>query len=111
MTELGTPLSQKAQRAGHEVEGSEFNVLIVGQNENDVRFTFPCLPNDVIDGRVLRENSLDDTTLLDPPTSIVRSTCSPIGRPSVMTFPIVMTSSLLVRVMLIVSTGMVIAMR
>lgn len=103
MTELGTTLSQETQRAGHEVQRSEFNVLIVGQNENDVRFAFPCLPDDVVDGGVLRENSLDDTTLLDPPATIMGGTSSTVGRPPVVTFPVVMTSSLLVGVLLIVS--------
>lgn len=81
MTELGAAFAKKPQSSGHEVQRSEFNVLIVRQYENDVGLPFSRLPDDVVDGGVLGENTLDnsDAALLDSSTAVVRSANSTIG--------------------------------
>lgn len=94
--ELGATLTEQAQGSGHEIEGTEFNVLIIGEDEDDVGFAFAGLPDDVVYGRVLGQDALDDATLLDPTAAIVWRADPPVGRPPVLTLAVVMTPSLVV---------------
>lgn len=96
MPELGTALPEQTQSSGHKVEGTQFNVLIIGQDENDVGFALAGLPDDVVYRRVLSQDTLNDSALLHPPTAIVRRTDPPVGRSPVLTLAVVMTPSLVV---------------
>lgn len=41
MTKLGALVPYRAQRFRHEIQRAQFNVLIVGQDQDDVGFAFP----------------------------------------------------------------------